>query len=115
MRSIRILQNLSSAAVFMFPLTWLTHKKVINTLITFHLADLLFVNHGWQSLSCILDNHTLYPGCNIFSYIADQKQAHTSHARMDCDKLTLFLLLQIKTRTLQKNIMYLPLCFATSS
>ena len=73
MKSIRILQNLSSAASVIFPLTWLTHKKVINTLITFHLADLLFVNHGWQSLSCILDNHTRYPGGNIFSYIAYQK------------------------------------------
>ena len=38
--------------------------------------------------------HTLYPGCNIFVYIADQKQPNTSRARMDCGKLTLFLLLQ---------------------
>ena len=39
--------------------------------------------------------HTLYPGCNIFVYIADQKQPNTSRARMDCGKLTLFLLLQM--------------------
>ena len=38
-------------------------------------------------------HHTLYPGCNIFVYIADQKQPNTSRARMDCGKLTLFLLL----------------------
>ena len=38
--------------------------------------------------------HTLYPGCNIFVYITDQKQPYTSRARMDCGKLTLFLLLQ---------------------
>ena len=43
-------------------------------------------------------SHTLYPGCNIFVYIADQKQPNTSHARMDCGKLTLFLLLQTLKR-----------------
>ena len=42
--------------------------------------------------------HTLYPGCNIFVYIADQKQPDTSRARMDCGKLTLFLLLQTLKR-----------------
>ena len=42
--------------------------------------------------------HTLYPGCNIFVYIADQKQSNTSRARMDCGKLTLFLLLQTLNR-----------------
>ena len=42
--------------------------------------------------------HTLYPGCNIFVYIADQKQPNTSRARMDCGKLTLFLLLQTLKR-----------------
>ena len=42
--------------------------------------------------------HTLYPGCNIFIYIADQKQPNTSRARMDCGKLTLFLLLQTLKR-----------------
>ena len=44
------------------------------------------------------DDHTLYPGCNIFVYIADQKQPNTSRARMDCGKLTLFLLLQTVKR-----------------
>ena len=43
-------------------------------------------------------DHTLYPGCNIFVYIADQKQPNTSRARMDCGKLTLFLLLQTLKR-----------------
>ena len=43
-------------------------------------------------------NHTLYQGCNIFVYIADQKQPNTSRARMDCSKLTLFLLLQALKR-----------------
>ena len=43
-------------------------------------------------------SHTLYPGCNIFVYIADQKQPNTSRARMDCGKLTLFLLLQTLKR-----------------
>ena len=38
--------------------------------------------------------HTLYPGCNIFVYIADQKQPYTSCAGIDCGKLTLLLLLQ---------------------
>ena len=42
--------------------------------------------------------HTLYPGCNIFVYIADQKQPNTSSARMDYGKLTLFLLLQTLKR-----------------
>ena len=42
--------------------------------------------------------HTLYPGCNIFVYIADQKQPNTSRARMDSSKLTLFLLLQTLKR-----------------
>ena len=42
--------------------------------------------------------HTLYPGCNIFVYIADQKQPNTSRERMDCGKLTLFLLLQTLKR-----------------
>ena len=42
--------------------------------------------------------HTLYPGCNNFVYIADQKQPNTSRARMDCGKLTLFLLLQTLKR-----------------
>ena len=42
--------------------------------------------------------HTLYPGCNTFVYIADQKQPNTSRARMDCGKLTLFLLLQTLKR-----------------
>ena len=42
--------------------------------------------------------HTLYPGCNIFVYIADQKQPNTSRARMDCGKLTLVLLLQTLKR-----------------
>ena len=42
--------------------------------------------------------HTLYPGCNIFVYIADQKQPNTSRARMDCGKVTLFLLLQTLKR-----------------
>ena len=42
--------------------------------------------------------HTLYPGCNIFVYIADQKQPDTSRARMDCGKLTLFLLLETLKR-----------------
>ena len=42
--------------------------------------------------------HTLYPGCNIFVYIADQKQPNTSRAKMDCGKLTLFLLLQTLKR-----------------
>ena len=37
--------------------------------------------------------HTLYPECNIFVYIADQKQPNTARAGMDCGKLT-FLLLQ---------------------
>ena len=45
-----------------------------------------------------LGAHTLYPGCNIFVYIADQKQPNTSRARMDCGKLTLFLLLQTLKR-----------------
>ena len=31
-------------------------------------------------------------------YIADQKQAHTSRAGIDCGKLTLFLLLQTLKR-----------------
>ena len=42
--------------------------------------------------------HTLYPGCNIFVYIADQKQHNTSRARIDCGKLTLFLLSQTLKR-----------------
>ena len=42
--------------------------------------------------------HTLYAGCNIFVYIADQKQPNTSRARIDCGKLTLFLLLQTLKR-----------------
>ena len=42
--------------------------------------------------------HTLYPGCNIFVYIAEQKQPNTTRARMDCGKLTLFLLLQTLKR-----------------
>ena len=44
------------------------------------------------------ESHTLYPGCNIFVYIADQKQPNTSRARMICGKLTLFLLLQTLKR-----------------
>ena len=51
---------------------------------------------GYHNLLSI--NHTLYPGCNIFVYIADQKQPNTSRARMDCGKLTLFLLLQTLKR-----------------
>ena len=50
-------------------------------------------SHPGLKISVLLDN-TLYPGCNIFVYIADQKQPNTSRARMDCGKLTLFLLLQ---------------------
>ena len=42
--------------------------------------------------------HTLYPGCNIFVYIADQKQPNTSRARIDCGKLTLFFILQTLKR-----------------
>ena len=42
--------------------------------------------------------HTLYPGCNMFVYIADQRQPNTSRARKDCGKLTLFLLLQTLKR-----------------
>ena len=42
--------------------------------------------------------HTLYPGCNIFVYIADQKQPNTSRARMDCENVALFLLLQTLKR-----------------
>ena len=42
--------------------------------------------------------HTLYPGCNVFVYIADQKQPNTSRAGTDCSKLTLFLLLQTLKR-----------------
>ena len=52
-------------------------------------------------IKCILNEsifrkyaHTLYPGCNIFVYTADQKQPNTSRARINCGKLTLFLLLQ---------------------
>ena len=36
--------------------------------------------------------HTLYPGCNIIFYSADKMLAHTSREKMDCRKLTLFLL-----------------------
>ena len=65
-----------------------------------HLGQM--VNEGDQKLLCfvneILPLHTLYPGCNIFVYIADQKQPNTSRARMDCGKLTLFLLLQTLKR-----------------
>ena len=46
----------------------------------------------------IKHHHTLYPGCNIFVYIADQKQPNTSRAKMDCGKLTLLLLLQTLKR-----------------
>ena len=46
----------------------------------------------------INSSHTLYPGCNIFVYIADQKQPNTSRAGMVCGKLTLFLLLQTLKR-----------------
>ena len=42
--------------------------------------------------------HPLYPGCIIFVYIANQKQPNMSRARMDCGKLTLFLLLQTLKR-----------------
>ena len=42
--------------------------------------------------------HTLYPGCNIFVYIADQKQPNTSRARMDSENVALFLLLQTLKR-----------------
>ena len=45
---------------------------------------------AWPIVLVIL--HTLYPGCNIFDYVADQKQPNTSRAIMDCGKLTLFLL-----------------------
>ena len=44
--------------------------------------------------------HTLYPGCNIIFYIADQKQPNTSRAGMDCGNMTLFLLL----RTLKRGV-----------
>ena len=37
-------------------------------------------------------------GMQLFFYIADQKQPHTSRAGMDCGKLTLFLLLQTLKR-----------------
>ena len=47
--------------------------------------------------------HTLYPGCNIFVYIADQKQPNTSRARMDCGNLTLFLLLQTLKRGVENQ------------
>ena len=60
-----------------------------------------YQNHMcWLIFYINLDNliHTLYPGCNIFVYIADQKQPNTSRARKDCGKLTLFLLLQTLKR-----------------
>ena len=47
---------------------------------------------------CQNKTHTLYPGCKAFVYIADQKQPNTSHARLDCGKLALFLLLQTLKR-----------------
>ena len=55
-------------------------------------------NQTWQTYYLYFFYHTLYPGCNIFVYIADQKQPNTSRARMDCGKLTLFLLLQTLKR-----------------
>ena len=43
--------------------------------------------------------HTPYTrDATFFVYIADQKQPNTSRARMDCGKLTLFLLLQTLKR-----------------
>ena len=58
-----------------------------------------------------------------FVYIADQKQPNTSRARMDCGKLTLFLLLQtlkrgvVRQDSAEKHSvhLYLPLCYAISS
>ena len=48
-----------------------------------------------------------------FVNTADQKQANTSRAGMDCGKLTLFLLLQtLKRGVASQDIVYLPLCFA---
>ena len=60
----------------------------------------VYVNIAFQQLLQFWSNlaHTLYPGCNIFVYIADQKQPNTSRARMDYGKLTLFLLLQALKR-----------------
>ena len=58
-----------------------------------------FNGHTFSSVfEQISFTHTLYPGCNIFVYIADQKQPNTSRAGMDCGKLTLFLLLQTLKR-----------------
>ena len=49
---------------------------------------------GWGGAGLFFSSKSIYPGCNIFVYIADQKQPNTSRARRDCGKLTLFLLLQ---------------------
>ena len=49
-------------------------------------------------------SHTLYPGCNIFVYIADQKQPNTSRASMDCGELTLFFTFtDVKTRSCESR------------
>ena len=58
--------------------------------------DIFLCPHCHQYIQITL--HTLYPGCNIFVYITDQKQPNTSRAGMDCGKLTLFLLLQTLKR-----------------
>ena len=54
--------------------------------------------HVCKAITITDKSHTLYPGCNIFVYIADQKQPNTSRARIDCGKWTLFLLLQTLKR-----------------
>ena len=50
--------------------------------------------------SCKITLHTPYARDATFFYIADQNQAHTSRAGMDCGKLTLVLLL----RTLKRGV-----------
>ena len=69
----------------------------------FLLSFIIAQNYVLACIFCIvwcqqISIHTLYPGCNIFVYIADQKQPNTSRAWMDCGKLTLFLLLQTLKR-----------------
>ena len=83
--------------ILIFCVPFLSDHQILNIfqLVLLNKLNFLFVYSKY---------HTLYPGCNIFVYIADQKQPNTSRARMDCGKSALFLLLQtLKTRSCESR------------
>ena len=59
----------------------------------------MFANYGNHNVYFFTNMYTPYTrDATFFFYIADQKQANTSRAEMDCGKLTVFLLLQTLKR-----------------